>query len=222
MSSALWCVTNGRAARRRRSAASSASRPRGSRARRGTARIAATTFARDLEHAARLGVDDQVEVALAVARLDVGQPVPLLGQRQVALGQERRAPSPRSSARRARAEQVPLDADVVAEVEQLEDLEVALGQRVLADVDLDALDAVGQDEEVRLAEAADRQDRPAVDRLDLRRPRAPRPGARRAPSTSAVIVSVRVEAVRVGRHAERLRAPRGWRPLLRSARRPGS
>ena len=47
-----------------------------------------------LEHAPRVGVDDQIEIALAVADLDVLQPVPLLRQRQQALGEklERRRP----------------------------------------------------------------------------------------------------------------------------------
>ena len=49
-----------------------------------------------LEHAPRVGVDDEIEVALAVADLDVGQPVPLLRQRQQALGEEVRAATPRS------------------------------------------------------------------------------------------------------------------------------
>ena len=42
-------------------------------------------------------------------------------------------------------------------------------QRVLADVDLDPRPAVGDDEEVRLAEAADRQDAPGRRRLDAAR-----------------------------------------------------
>ncbi len=63
----------------------------------------------------------------------------------------------------------PRHADEVAEVEQLEDLEVALGQRVLADVDLDARLAVGQHQEVGLAEAAHRQDAPGGHGLDLLR-----------------------------------------------------
>ena len=52
-----------------------------------------------LEHAPRVGVDDQIEVALAVADLDVGQAVPLLGQRQQALREEVQRATPRSSAR---------------------------------------------------------------------------------------------------------------------------
>ncbi len=41
-----------------------------------------------LEDLAHLGIDDQVEIALAVAGFDVGQPVPLLRQRQQRLGQQ--------------------------------------------------------------------------------------------------------------------------------------
>ena len=41
--------------------------------------------AADLEHAPRVGIDDQIEIALPVADLDVAQAVPLLGQRQEAL-----------------------------------------------------------------------------------------------------------------------------------------
>ena len=40
------------------------------------------------EHLAHLRVDDQVDVALAVALLDVGEAVPLLGQRAHRLGQD--------------------------------------------------------------------------------------------------------------------------------------
>ena len=51
----------------------------------------ATTPRARLEDPPRLGIDDQIEVALPVARLDVGQAVPLLRQRQQALGEERRS-----------------------------------------------------------------------------------------------------------------------------------
>ena len=67
----------------------------------------------------------------------------------------------------ARAEQVPLDADVIAEIEQLEDLEIQFRQRVLADVDLNALEAVGQAKEAGLAEVANGQDTAGRDGLDL-------------------------------------------------------
>ena len=100
-------------------------------------RIAASTPAAHLEDPARVRVDDQIEVALAVAGLDVLQAVPFLGQRDEALGEELEARRPDRQLVGLGAEQVPFDADEVAEIEQLEEREVALAQRVLADVDLD-------------------------------------------------------------------------------------
>ena len=120
-----------------------------------------------LEDTARVGVDDQVEVPLPVARLDVLQAMPLFGKRQVALGEEHHAAGPDAELAGACPEQVPLDADVIAEIEQLEDLEIQFGQRVLPDVDLEALEAVGQPEKARLAEVANGQDAACRDRLDL-------------------------------------------------------
>ena len=64
---------------------------------------------------------------------------------------------------------MPAHADEVSEVEQLEDLECALGQRILPDVDLDPRLAVGKDEEIRLAEAPHRQDPPSRRGLHFRR-----------------------------------------------------
>jgi hypothetical protein len=64
-------------------------------------------------------------------------------------------------------EQATLDADPVAEVQQLVDREVELGQRVLPDVRLDLRAAVGQDQEIGFAERADREDAAARDRRDV-------------------------------------------------------
>jgi hypothetical protein len=129
--------------------------------------------------------------------------VPLLGHRDEALGQELDLARPDRQLVGLGAEQVPLDADEVAEVEQLEDREVPLADRVLADVDLDLRRAVRDDEEVGLAEAPDRQDPPRRRRLDLRRV-----------ELLAGLAAVRLdqlrnrvgarEGVRIGRHAEAL------------------
>ena len=108
-----------------------------------------------LKHFARFRIDDQIEVALAIADFDVGQPVPLLGQRQMALGEKLQARRPDGQLVGARAEQMPFDADEVAEIEQTEHVEIALRQRVLLDVDLDARSAVREHQKIRLAEAAD-------------------------------------------------------------------
>ena len=58
------------------------------------------------------------------------------------------------------------DADHVAEIEQAEQLEVALRERVLLDVHLNARSAVRQHKEVRLAEAANAENASARRRLD--------------------------------------------------------
>ena len=118
-----------------------------------------------LEDPARIRIDDEVEIALPIADLDVGQAVPLLRQRQQALGEEVQPRRPDRELVGFRPEQAAFDADPVAEVEQLEDLEVERRQRVLPDVDLDPGKAVGQDEEVRLPERPDRED--AAARLGL-------------------------------------------------------
>ena len=173
------------------------------------------------EHAAAVGVHDQIEVALAIAGLDVLQSVPLLGQRQVALGQEHDAPRPDAQLAGARPEQVPFDADVIAEIEQLEDLEVQFRQRVLADVDLDALEAVGQAEKIGLAEVPDRQHAAGGDRLDSCRPRARRPGDRRNLSPAP-------RSYACGRTAAGTRQrpgpgePGGWPAVAESGRRVAS
>jgi hypothetical protein len=48
----------------------------------------ATDAARVSKTLRESGIDDQIEVALAVPRLDVRQAVPFLGQRQQALGEK--------------------------------------------------------------------------------------------------------------------------------------
>ncbi len=72
----------------RGSAASSASRPRGSRGRRRTRRSAAMRRLRSTKVSRTLRIDHEVHVALSVARLDVLQAVPLLRQRAQRLGEE--------------------------------------------------------------------------------------------------------------------------------------
>ena len=108
-----------------------------------------------LEHLARLGIDDEIEIALAIADLDVGQTVPLLRQRQMAFCKKLDPRRPDRQLVGARSEQMPLHADEVAEIEEPEQLEVALRQRILPDVDLNPRSAVRQNQKIRFAEAAD-------------------------------------------------------------------
>ncbi len=118
------------------------------------------------EDAARIGVDDQIEIPLAIADLDVRQAVPLLGQREQALREKVQSRRPDRELVRLGAEQPALDADPVAEIEQLVDPEIELRDRVLPDVHLHLRAAVRQHEEVRLAERADGQDASGGDGLD--------------------------------------------------------
>ena len=112
----------------------------------------------DLEDPARIGVHDQIEVALAVAGFDVGEPVPLLGKRDEALREKLEAGRVDRQLIRAGAEEASFDADEVTEIEQFVGLEIVLGEGVLADVDLDLRPAIGDDQKVRLPEGPDRQD----------------------------------------------------------------
>ena len=123
-------------------------------------------LAAHLEHLARLGIDDQIEIALAIADFDVGQTVPLLRQRQVALGEKLDARRPDRQLVGARAKEVPFDADQIAEIEQTGQLEVALRERVLLEVHLDARSTVGEHQKIRLAEAANAQNAAARRRID--------------------------------------------------------
>jgi hypothetical protein len=117
----------------------------------------------------RVGVHDQIQVPLAVANLDVLQPVPLLGQRNQALGQKRHLRRPDGELVGLGAEQAAGHADEVAEVEQLEHLEVERRDGVGAHVHLDLRAAVRQDQEVGFAKAANGENAPRGDRLDVGR-----------------------------------------------------
>jgi hypothetical protein len=120
-----------------------------------------------LKHPARIRVDDEIQVALAVPGLDIGQPVPLFRQRHQALGEELEVARPDRELVGLGPEEPAGDADPVPEIEQLERLEIDRRHRVLADVDLDLVQAIRQHEEVRLAERADAEDPPARRRLDV-------------------------------------------------------
>ena len=101
-----------------------------------------------------LRVHDQVDVALAVARLLVGQAVELLGQRQQGLGQQRDGLRAHGHFAALRAEDLALDADDIADVVFLEAVIFGLVHFVLAGVELDAACFVLQVAEGHLAHAA--------------------------------------------------------------------
>ena len=96
-----------------------------------------------LEDLARVRVDDEIEIALAVAHLDVAQAVPLLGQREEALGRGTRARRPRSSARWSwSGTGCPRTPMKSPKSSSLKIAKSRSRERVLADVDLDARPAV--------------------------------------------------------------------------------
>src|SRR6476619_4054479 len=111
--------------------------------------------ATDFEDLTCIRVDDQIEITLAVADLDVLQSVPFFRQRQQALGQELEPLRIHGQLVRLCAEQRAVNADPVAQIEKLENVEVALGKRVLTDVRLNACAAVRDNDEVGLPKRPD-------------------------------------------------------------------
>ncbi len=105
------------------------------------------------EHLAALVADDQVDVALAVALLDIGQAVPLVRQRPQRLDQQPQLLDLDRELAGARLEQRAFGADDVADVPALE-LVVGLAERGLLQEQLDRAAAIGNPGERRLAHDA--------------------------------------------------------------------
>ncbi len=117
---------------------------------------------------AHVGIHDQVDIALAVAQFDVGQAVPLLGQRQQVFAEEGDLLDVNAEFAGAGAEQVSADADVVAEVEQFVEFESLVADGVFLDVDLQPLAALLQVGEPGLAHKANRHDASGHAHVDAR------------------------------------------------------
>jgi hypothetical protein len=122
-----------------------------------------------LEHLARLGVGGEIEIALAVAGLDVGQAVPLLGQRAERLGKEsevvdgeRQLPQPGADERTGGAQEV-------AQVQVVEDELGVFGELVRADEELQLLAPVVEIGEDDLPLGADALHPAGDPERDLRR-----------------------------------------------------
>ena len=123
--------------------------------------------ARD-EDLADLRVGDQIQIALAVADLHVFQAVPLLGHREQRLRQEIQMFDVDAQLAGPGAEQVALDADDVADIEQLVERKILFADRVLAHIDLQLLAVLHQMRETGLAHAADGHDAAGDAHLDAR------------------------------------------------------
>ena len=117
---------------------------------------------------AHLGIHHQVDVALAVAQLNVGQAMPLLRQRQQVFGEKRDFFHVHRQFAGARAKQISADSDVVAEIEQLVQLESFFADRVFLDVDLQPLPVLLQVGEPGLAHQPDGHDAPGDAHVDAR------------------------------------------------------
>ena len=102
----------------------------------------------------RFRIRDQVQIALAVADFDVFQAVPFLRHGQQNLRKERELLGVNAQLAGAGAEQIAFDADDVAQIEHFVQLVFALRNRVLADIDLQALARLLQVQEAGLAHAA--------------------------------------------------------------------
>ena len=110
------------------------------------------------EDLARVVVDDRVEVTTAVARLDVGQAVELLGQRTQGLGQELPGDRPQRQLAAAGLEHRALGADEVADVD-VEQALVGLGaERVEGGEELQVAGTVLDRQKGELAVLATRHD----------------------------------------------------------------
>ena len=166
------------------------------------------------EHLAHLGVDDQVDVALAVAHLDVRQAVPLLGQRAGRLGQHDDVLGHdgqlADAGLRQRDRRAAHDADEVAALHLLEQLVGGVADQVLPDPDLNLAGPVEQLDERHLAERAEGDDAAGDLEVLVRDQRRRRllvvgGGGGAAPANFAAIsaaVCVGAETVRVGIAAE--------------------
>ena len=99
------------------------------------------------------GIRDQIQVALAVADLDVFEAVPFFRQAQENLRKEGEFLRVDAQLAGARAEQIAFDAHDVADVEQLVERILALIDGVAAHIDLEPLAALHQVEEAGLAHA---------------------------------------------------------------------
>ena len=135
MSSALWCVLNGRAPRRRRSSGASGLRPRRTLARRAHADRLEHGGACE-ERGARFLVGDQMQVAASLLQIGVLQAGPLLREGAEGLRQHRPSRNEDAELALARRADGAGRPDDVAEVHLLEQGEVVGGQAREVDDDL--------------------------------------------------------------------------------------
>ena len=107
-----------------------------------------------LKNLLRFGIRDQVEIALAIAQLDIFQTVEFFGQREQDFREECQLLGVNAQFSRARAKQIAFDADDVAGIENFVQLVFRLRNRILADVDLQLFARLHQVQKTGFAHAA--------------------------------------------------------------------
>ena len=113
-------------------------------------------FAALQKNVAHARIHDEIDIALAVTQFHVSEPVPLLGQGQKILAEERYLLHMDREFAGARAKQIAADANVVSDIEQLVQLEAGIADCVFFHVNLQPLAALLQVAESRLAHQPDR------------------------------------------------------------------
>ena len=121
------------------------------------------------EHLAHRGIGDQVQIALAVTRLHILQAVPLLRHGKQRLREELEPLHVNAQLARARAEEIALHADDIADIHQLEEVEIALGYRVLLHINLQAFAVLLQMREPGFTHVPQRHEASGRAHPDLRR-----------------------------------------------------
>ncbi len=114
----------------------------------------------DLEHPPRLGIRHQIEIALAVAALGIGEAVPLFGQRPQGLGEQRQALRRDRELADAGAQELALGEQVVAEIERAEQLVGGHVEEIPPDEELKLRGAVVEVHEQELPLLPDGADSP--------------------------------------------------------------
>ena len=108
----------------------------------------------------RLGIAEQVDVALAIPLLDIGQAMPFFRRREQALGQKRQPLREDGQLTGPGVAEASVDSDQVSQVKQFDEAPAFVADLFLANEDLDAFGPVAQVEEVDLPLAAAKHDPP--------------------------------------------------------------
>ena len=142
----------------------------------------AISFERPRKTAERLGVTEQVDIALAVALFLVGQTVPLFGRGQQALGQKGQFFGEDGQLAGLGMAKAAVDTDQVAQVELVDQAPAEVAHLLLAHEDLDVVGPVAEVEEDDLALPAPEHDPPGDTHRRARLVVARRPEPARKPA----------------------------------------